>query len=62
MTPRLASICEQLGISAVPTTAYRHPGETHAVRTMENLPRGSEVQTISRNQKNRRAAVTVLSE
>ena len=37
MTPALASICADLGISVIPTTKYRDTMETCAVQTMERI-------------------------
>lgn len=44
MTPTLASICTDLGVSAVPTAKRREPGETCAVATLERIlaTRGSD--------------------
>lgn len=37
MTPALASICKSLGIILLPRNATRHPMETCAVMTLENI-------------------------
>lgn len=39
MSPKLASICADLGVVEVPTSKRRAPGETCAVKTMERILR-----------------------
>lgn len=39
MTPELTSICDELGVSVIPTTQYRGPMQTCAVNTLERILR-----------------------